>query len=245
MRKLRDVFYINANIEKQYTIFYGMEFKEFIKCNPTKIDNILITDGKFIGNNFNYNWWLETVNGDGFSELCKEDLYGLGNFHWIDYKNEIDLDNCTPEEKAEVLYLSHFGEPLKTPFIDRINNNFFYLAHDDGWFCKLYCRDISAIREVISNKIIESVTTNKKRKIYPIDNEVKNKLFELVQKGLLIDFSNIYRDDKAININFYVIGEYHNMDEMYNNLERNKSRASTRGRIEHKNKAWKVYFYNK
>jgi hypothetical protein len=23
---------------------------------------------------------------DGFSELCKEDLYGLGNFHWIDYK---------------------------------------------------------------------------------------------------------------------------------------------------------------
>jgi hypothetical protein len=221
-----------------------MEFKEFIKCNPTKIDNILITDGKFVGNNFNYNWWLDTVNGNGFLELCKEDLYGLGNFHWIDYKDEIDLDNCTPEEKAEVLYLSHFCKPLKTPFIDRINNNFFYLAHDDGWFCKLYCRDISVIREVISNKIIESVTTTKKRRIYTLNNEVKDKLFELVQKGLLIDFSNIYRDDKAININFYVIGEYHNMDEMYNNLERNKSRASIRGRIEHKNKAWKVYQWN-
>lgn len=245
MRKLRDVFYINANIREQYYIFYGMEFKEFIKCNPIKIDNILITDGKFVGSNFNYNWWLETVNEDGFSELCKEDLYGLGNFHWIDYKNEIELDNCTPEEKAEVLYLSHFGKPLKTPFIDRINNNFFYLAHDDGWFCKLYCRDMSCIRELISNKIIESVTINKKRRIYPIDDEVKDKLFELVQKGLLIDFSNIYRDDKVINIKFYVIGEYHNMDEMYNNLERNKCRASITGGIEQKNKSWKVYFYNK
>lgn len=101
---------------------------------------------------------------------------------------------------------------------------------------------MSSIREVISNKIIESVTTNKKRRIYPIDNEVKDKLFELVQKGLLIDFSNIYRDDKVININFYVIGEYHNMDEMYNNLERNKSRASISGGIEQKIRRGKYIF---
>jgi hypothetical protein len=245
MRKLRDVFYINANIEKQYFIFYGMEFKEFIKCNPNPIDNILITDGKFVSNNFNYNWWLETANGDYISELCKEDLYGLGNFHWIDYKDERALNNCIPEEKAEVLYLSHFCEPLKSPFIDRINNNFVYLSHDDGWFCKLYCKDMSVFREIISNKIIESVITNKKREIYPIDVEVKDKLFELLQKGLLIDFSNIYRDDKVVFINIYVIGEYHNMDEMYNNVERNKSRASIRGRIELKNKAWKLHFNDK
>ena len=155
------------------------------------------------------------------------------------------LNNCTPEEKAEVLYLSHFVEPLKTAFNDRINNNYFYLAHDDGWLCKLYCREMSVFKEIISNKIIESVITNNKRKIYPMDVEVKDKLYELVPKGLLIDFSNIYRDRKVIYINFYVIGEYHDMDEMYNNLERNKSRASISGRIEHKNKAWKVYFYSK
>jgi hypothetical protein len=243
MRKLRDVFYINANMEEQYFIFYGMEFKEFIKCNPIKIDNILITDGKFVGNNFNNNWWLETVNGDeGFSELCNEDLYGLGNFHWIDYKDEISLDNCTSEEKAEVLYLSHFGEPLRTPFIDRINNNFFYFAHDDGWFCKLYSRDMSVFEEILANKIFDSVSTNKKRKIYPMDKEVKDKLFELTQNGLLIDFSNVYRDDKSISLYFYVIGEYQDMDEMYNNLERNKNRASIKGRVEHRSKAWKIYF---
>jgi hypothetical protein len=43
---------------------------------------------------------------------------------------------------TEILYLPHFGKSLITPFFNRINNNFVYLAHDDGWFCKLYCNDI-------------------------------------------------------------------------------------------------------
>ncbi|WMT81119.1 hypothetical protein [Terrisporobacter mayombei] len=87
MRQIRDVFYINAN--ENFCIYYGMEFKEFIKYCPISIENILVTDGDYIANNFNYNWFLETANGENeILELSKEDIYGLGNFHWIDYNNE-------------------------------------------------------------------------------------------------------------------------------------------------------------
>lgn len=234
MRRTRDVFYINANFNENYFIYYGMEFKEFIKFTPIALENLLVTDGNYITNSFNRSWFLETANGkEEILELSKEDIYGLGNFHWIDYNNETDLNNCTPEEKAEVLYLSHFGKPLKSPFFNRINNNFVYLAHDDGWYCKLYCRDMSVFKDIIANKILDSFSTNKRRIIYPMDDDIKSEIFNLTEKGLLIDFSNIYRNNKSIGLSYYTIGHYEDMDEMYNNLERNKRRAGIKGFIEY------------
>jgi hypothetical protein len=157
MRRLRDAFYIDANFNENYFIYYGMEFREFVRYSPIGPDNILVTDGNYVTNNFNRSWLMETANGkEEIMELSKEDIYGRGNFHWLDYNNQEDLNSCTPEEKAEVLYLSHFGRPLRSPFFDRINNRFVYLAHDDGWLCKLYCRDMSVFKEVMSNKIIDS-----------------------------------------------------------------------------------------
>lgn len=246
MRRLRDVFYINANLDESYFIYYGLEFKEFIKFNPINTKNILITDGQYIANNFNRNWFFETANGnDNLLELCEEDIYGLGNFHWVDYSNETALNSCSPEEQSEVLYLSHFGKPLKSPFFETIDNDFFYLAHDDGWFCKLFCRDMSIFKEIIANKIIDSFSANKRRKIYPMCNNIKDEIFELISKGLLIDFSNIFKDEKSISLNFYTIGNYEDMDKMYNNLERNKSTATIKGTLEHKNKTWKIHYWNK
>ena len=248
MRRIRDVFYIDANFKENYFIYYGMEFREFIRFSPIGLENILVTDGNYITNNFNRSWLLETANGkEEIFELSKEDIYGLGNFHWIDYNNEVDLDNCTPNEMAEVLYLSHFGKPLKSPFFNRINNSFVYLAHDDGWFCKLYCRNMSVFKDTIANKIIDCFSTNKRRKIYPMAEDIKNEIFELTKKGLLIDFSsiNINRNNKYISLNYYTVGHYGDMDEMYNNLERNKHRADIKGTIEHKNKTWRIYTFNK
>ena len=86
MRRLRDVFYINANLEEQYFIYYGMEFHEFIQYCPVNLENLLITDGQYIANGFNDHWFFETAVGkEGILELAREDIYGLGNFHWIDY----------------------------------------------------------------------------------------------------------------------------------------------------------------
>ncbi|MFC6464124.1 hypothetical protein ACFP65_03775 [Marinilactibacillus sp. GCM10026970] len=241
-RRTRDVFYISANSSEQYYIYYGMEFHEFIRHVPIELDNILVTDGKYTTNHYNRNMLLETAMGkEEIVELSKEDIYGLGNFHWMDYASENSLDHCTPQEKAEILYLSHFGKPINSPFFDRLDNQFTYLAHDDGWFCKLYCKEMSVFKEIIANKMIAEFSTNKRRKIYPMDESIKSQLLELTNQGLLIDFSNIYRDNKEISLHYYVVGHYQNMDEMYHDLERNKQTAKTKGYIEHKNKKWTIH----
>ncbi|HBI03749.1 MAG TPA: hypothetical protein DDY49_06945 [Paenibacillaceae bacterium] len=242
MRKLRDVFYISANFEENYFLVYGLEFKELTTFCPIELKNLLITDGRFVGNRYNTTLNLETVNGqEEIEELCKEDLYGLGNFHWVDYCDEEALDKCTPEEKAEIVYLSHFGTPLKkSAFFQKIKNQFFYLSHDDGWVCKLYCKDMPIFTDLIAHKIINHCSTNKRRKIVPMDEQIKNQFLELTKEGLLIDFSSIYRDSKTIGLRFYTIGHFTDMDEMYNNLERNIYRAKMSAILEHRNKTWKV-----
>lgn len=241
MRRLRDVFYINANFEENYFVYYGMEFYEFVRHCPIPIENLLIVEGEYVAEHFNNNWYFETANGqEEISELAQQDIYSLGNFHWIDYNSEENLNSCTPEERAEVLYLSHFCKPLKTPFFDRIQNNFVYLAHDDGWYCKLYCRDMPVFADIIANKITASISANTRRKIYPMDAETKTKILELTKEGLLIDFTSIYKENKRTGLLFYTIGRFQDMDEMYNNLEKHKQNASHRGSIEQCNKVWKI-----
>ena len=238
---MRDVFYIHANFDENHFIFYGMEFWEFIRYCPNMPNNILITDGSSDVSKLNESWWLETVSGrQSILELSKEDIYALGNFNWIDYNNETDLNECTPEERAEVLYLSHFGKPVKTSFMDRIDNHFVYLGHDDGWFCKLYCKDMSIFKEIIANKIIGSINNKKRREIYPINEEIKTQLFELTTKGLLIDFSISYTKDVAIGINCYAIGKFLDMDEMYDERKLHMQNAGAKLHLEYCNNTWRA-----
>ena len=81
MGSRRDVYYISANYKDNYFVYYGMEFHEFVKYCPIKPENLLITDGKCVANNFNRSWFFETANGkEDILELTKENIYGLGNF---------------------------------------------------------------------------------------------------------------------------------------------------------------------
>jgi len=246
MRKMRDLFYIDANFEESYYLIYGMTFNEFIRFNPTQIENILVPNVCYYTNSFNKIWQFDTAIGvNSILSLSEKDIYSLGDFHWIDFKSESCIDECSPEEKAQVLYLSHFWKPMLSPFFEKFNNNYFYLGHDDGYYCKLYCKDMSVMKSIIANKIIASVSTNKKRKIYSMSDNVKDEILELTKKGLLIDFSNIYKFAGNIGLDFYTIGHLNDMDDMYNNREKYMFRSETVGSIEQNNKKWVVTNYQR
>lgn len=246
MRRLRDIFYINGNYEEKYYIYYGIEFREFRKYLPIELENLLIfAGGGVIGDYYNPIWNLEAVRGlKSIEEMGNEDLYALGNFQWVDYNNENSLNDCCEEEKAELLYLTHFGKPLNSPFINRINNNFAYLAHDDGWFCKLYCKDMSIINEVIGNKILDHFSEKIGEKLCSMDKEIKSKLSEHITEGLLIDFDNIMKcSDNSWCVAIYSIGEFHDMDEVYNNREKHIMKSTRKSFIEYTNGKWSIEAY--
>ena len=243
MRKLRDVFYINANPLINEFVYYGLEFKEFIKFIPKaeSLKNILLIDAEYYGTNFSEKYKFTIVDENEIDELLSDDIYGYGNFTWVDVNDKNSIEKLEPAEVAELLYLGYMLKPVTTPFNDKIQNRYAYLAHDDGWFCRLYCRIYSDFIEVVSNKIVNMVLTSR-RVINPISDDIKKQLLVLAENGLLIDFSNIMKYNRGIEIPIYTIGKFLDMDEMYNNLKRNIERANYSAKLIYKNKEWKIEY---
>ena len=245
MRRLRDVFYINAFPENNELVYYGMQLNEFIKCAPVEINKLLVLEGEYFGRGFRSKTKLQVVENDEMEEFLGEDIYGYGDFAWVDFENRDNLEKLEPIELAELLYLGHMFKPINSPFFEKIQNRYAYLAHDDGWFCRLYCKEYSDFQEIICNKIIDTVSTSKRRKIYPFTKEVKEELLNLAKDGLLIDFNNFARYEKSIEVPIYTIGKFLDMDEMYNNLQGSISRAKYSAYLVHKNKKWTIDYISK
>jgi hypothetical protein len=83
-------------------------------------------------------------------------------------------------------------------------------------------------------------STSKRRKIYPMSEDLKKELLRLAENGLLLDFSRILKSSNSIEIPIYCIGKFINMDYMYNNLERHINLSKYSACLVHKNKRWFV-----
>jgi hypothetical protein len=245
MRMLRDIFYINAFPNENMAVWYGMQFEEFAKYAPSEINQLLIVKSPYYSNDFSRATGLEVVGKDAIKSLLSENIYNFGNFCWVDYDQRENIEKLEPPEIAELLYLGHMFKPIGSPFFEKIKNRYAYLAHDDGWFCKLYCRNYSDIQEVIANKIIGTVSTNKRRRIYPFTEDLKAKLIELSEDGLLVDFSKTLRQEKTIEIPIHCIGKFLDMDMMYNDLERHIYRSKYSARLVQKDKKWTIDWVTK
>lgn len=240
MRRMRDVFYLNAYPENNEIVNYGMELREFLKCTPMKLNHMLLLDAEYYGPYVSAKTKLEVVDKENMHEFLKEDIYSYGNFAWVDFNQKENIEKLTPTEVAELLYIGHTSRPVHSPFFEKIDNRYVYLAHDDGYFCRLYCKYYNELEEIIANKIILTIPVSKRRKIYPVPEDVKKKLLTLAVDGLLIDFNGIQQNERSIWIPIYTIGKLLNMSEMYNNLQKYLHRSNYKAHLVHSNKTWQI-----
>lgn len=47
---------------------------------------------------------------------------------WIDFCDERKLNLLTPQEQAELLYIGHKKEPIRSPFYHQLQNKYVYLS---------------------------------------------------------------------------------------------------------------------
>lgn len=238
MRKLRDVVYINSDTEKGLVKFYGIQFKDFISCTPNPINNVLLIEHEYWSEKYHLPSRFMYTTKENINDLINEDIYNYGDFCWVDFNEEESFDLLKPQEVAELLYLGHKYIPLKSAFFPCLNNQYAYCAHDDGWICLLYCRNIEDFSHVITNYIISNLSTSKRRRIYQFSDDLRLKLLEISCNGLLIDFDQLIKGDRTIEIPIYQIGKYDDMDEMYNDIKMHRNRSKNKAWIVQKNKEW-------
>ncbi|ULO06511.1 hypothetical protein H1230_26445 [Paenibacillus sp. 19GGS1-52] len=240
--KTKDVIYMIYNEKEQSLTSMGIEFIDFINSLTNELNNVLLLASGYTGEDFHYGLRLEYLRKEHLSDLYKENVHHYGDFCWMDFDNVASLDNLEPQEKAELLYLGHYKEALSSPFFEKLNNKYVYLAHDDGWFNKVFYKDkndfIDVLRRLISNRL-----KSYKKNVAPLSHDVGEQLALLAKDGILVDLYRVIKSRNSLEIPFSVIGKIMDFDDVYNNMERHKAKANLEYWLMYKNNEWMIMSY--
>ncbi|WP_445490607.1 hypothetical protein [Niallia sp. 03133] len=248
---IRDVIYIHLHEKERFVLSYGIEFSEFFQILGESIPSILLLKHKFEEGEFHSHTMLEYVPKPKLAKLVKEDVYGYGDFAWIDFEETEALDILEGQTIAELLYLGHIKDHLKAPFYQQLDNQFVYLAHDDGWFNKTYYKNLDKfyhlVCEVIASKLSQLklekalLGLKKKRTYPPITNQIMAVLKDYMKEGMVLSIQKTVQNRFRLEIPIWVIGDFSNMDSMYEEYEK-KSRQTSDAKLifDKKTKEWQV-----
>ncbi|TCN01328.1 hypothetical protein EV294_101782 [Paenibacillus sp. BK033] len=240
--KSKDIIYMIYNEDEQSVTSMGIEFTDFINCFTFELNYILLLASGYAGEDFHSGVGLEFVTSENLNDLYNENVYSYGDFCWVDFNTVSALDNLVPQEKAELLYLSHYKQPLASPFFDKLDNKIVYLAHDDGWFNKIFYKDINNYIEVLRHLISFRLKSYKKN-VRSLNVDVAEELAQMARDGILIDLYKLIKSRNGVEIPFNVIGKVYDFDDVYTNMERYKAKARLEYWLVYKNKEWSIKSY--
>lgn len=220
----KNILYIHLHDSERFVISSGMNFREFAYSLQTPLSNLLLLKHKFDDGEFNMNTLLEYVNQENVPKLLKEAVNEYGDFCWIDFEEESGVDDLDGNEIAELLYLGHCKNHLRPPFYRKLNNEFVYLAQDDGWFSKTYYRYLETYFKMMGYLLPVKLETlrvertwfgiRKRNEYPPIPVEIFHKLSYLMAEGIVFALNEAQASRNRIEIPGWVVGDYLNMDDM-------------------------------
>ncbi|WP_141433257.1 hypothetical protein [Bacillus sp. 03113] len=251
---IHEVIYVHLNEAEHYVLSYGIEFSEFYYSLSDSLNQLLLLEHSFDDGDFNVHTLLEFASKKKLKSLAEDDVYAYGNFCWIDFEELDGLNELPGQAIAELLYLGHLMDHLKPPFYNYLNNQFVYLAHDDGWYNKTYYRSLNDFHKMLGDviaykkshlKLEKSLLGIKKKKQYPsVPIEVIVPLIEMMKEGIVISLQKIWQNRNRMEIPIWVLGDFSDMDNMYDEYEKVSNQQSDAKLIfDKKTREWKVNIY--
>ncbi|SHS46816.1 Uncharacterised protein [Mycobacteroides abscessus subsp. abscessus] len=245
----RDLLYIFLNESEQYVLTHGIEFKEFARSLSDSLNHLLLIKHAYESGEFNRHTLLEYVPKEKLHRLMGEDVHGYGDFCWVDFEELEGVNALSGEEIAELLYMGHMKEQLKQPFNRHLRNRYGYFAHDDGWWNKVYYRTLTDFYRLLSDLVPEKLNEfkpekgilglKKKRDYPPMDIELSLSLKPLMKEGILLSFKDAVQSRTKIEVPIWVIGDYMNMDDMFEEYEKlSKTKFDATLTFDKKTKQW-------
>lgn len=147
-------------------------------------------------------------------------------YNWIDFESLEFLHQLTPQEIADLLYISHANTHLHSPFFYKLQNNFIFLNLGQE-FTKVYYRKMDdfyrQLAAQLTNKMSEEMTRLNRRLFF---NQEKNAIdlpVELIKElvtyfkvGMVFSTERIKKDLLEYTIPLYVAEDrYHVMENVY------------------------------
>ncbi|OPH62178.1 hypothetical protein BC351_02810 [Paenibacillus ferrarius] len=208
---IRDLIYVSSEHQNNCFYSYGIEFNEFMNCVHNRPENLLLLKHNFVNTLWNQHSRFDYVTKQEINELIEDYVYGYGDFCWVDFSSEEELDVLSNIQIAELLFFSHLARPLHSlPML-----RFAYYAHDDGWFNKLYVTNLPDYEMLLSKVVIYKLQKLTGRILENIPEEISSVLLESTRDGLFIDLSKTVKNSIELKIPIAAIGHFTDMDKVY------------------------------
>lgn len=249
----KDLIYILVNTRDHYVISNGITFQEFTKSLQEPLANLLLLKHHYEETEFHLHTQLDYILKEQVDSFIKKGVHRSGEFCWVDFEDAFSLDTIEGKELAELLYLGHMKKHLSLPFFQKLNNRFAYLTEDDGWYNKIYFRYWNDFYDSLGGilaaklgdvKLDRSFIGFRKKKSFPhVNRNVLHQLNSMLTEGLVFSFYHFNQARGQIEIPFWVVGDFSDMDEMVDAfLETAEKEAHGYLIFDRKVKEWQLIF---
>ncbi|MBM7649407.1 hypothetical protein JOC78_002360 [Bacillus ectoiniformans] len=250
---MKELIYVHLNTAHQYTVSYGVEFHEFVRSLPRELNHLVLLKHGYNESEFNMHTRFEYVDSEDISKLLKEDIAEYGSFCWIDFEDTDGLNELDGQEIAELLYLGHSKDHLRRPFYSKLNNRFVYLSQDDEWFNKTYYRNTSDFYHMLGRAISLKLGHFRSERSFfglkkglplpPIPKEIMASFTDKMKEGMVFSLSKAAQNRASVEIPVWVIGDFSNMDEMFEEyMTTYRSMPDGHLVFDKRTHEWSVYF---
>lgn len=129
---MRDYLYLWHDPEKRCVVASGLQFADVVQKLAGTDSGVVMLTHQHEDSRRDQSTGLDYVSSAEFSEVCRQDIYGWGDFCWADFAGK-SFPHLAKESVAELLYFNHAKEPLRDVSIPGLGNQYLAAAHDDGW----------------------------------------------------------------------------------------------------------------
>ncbi|EOY0624445.1 hypothetical protein ACP1GS_000393 [Listeria monocytogenes] len=185
----------------------GISFCDFLNGVGQPPENILLIKHNIEDASYNAHTSFHYLEPGDLANISKENFNPLC---WIDFEDVELLNQLTPQEVAEMLYLAHTGRHLRSPFYYKLQNNFVYLTREDGRYNKVYYRNLNhfymLLSYVIARKTAELVNEKgifsfgKKKYVAEPPVELLKKMADHFKDGACIALDDVVRTRTQIEV---------------------------------------------
>ena len=208
MSKLKFV-YVRIDTEKHFVETSGIRFYDFYCGIGNKPNHILVLKGYPSDSLYHKDLCMEYMSNEQIRSFIQLDSCQHGDFCWVDFAQEENLDDISNQELSELLFIAHKFEPLNGIKFNSINNRYIYCSHDDEYLTRIYMEAEKYI-DVIEFVVLDHLKL--KNKIL-FSGEIKDMLLQLCRSGIIFDF-----EQKSDRIKLYVVQEKIKIDDIYKRL---------------------------
>lgn len=230
----RDLIYVSRpHADDLFCYAYGIEFAEFLSGVKPPLANLLLLNHRFDAAKWNPHTGLEYVTAAEIGRLIEDDVYGYGDFCWVDVERKEDLNRLTRPQIAELLLFGHLAETLDDLPLAR----FAYYAHDDGWFNKTYFAVAEDYAGMLSGVVRSKLSLFAGQELNDLPETVQTGIMAYATDGLFIDFLRMEIEDSRIRVPIATVGHHRDMDLVYGLRDRT---PDVRAWLDYADGKWKL-----